>query len=80
MGKIVSKISKWVYTKVKNFVPKILGMFDKNDLFGVYQQPRVIPGETSAPSQLEKMSDHRTRNDSLVELDSQFTGKGIFFI
>ena len=78
MGKIFSKISKWVYTNVKKFVPKILGMYDKNDLFGVYQQPSPIPGEISANSQLEKMSDHRTRNDSLVELDSQLTGKGNF--
>ena len=80
MGKIFSKISKWVYTKVKNFVPNNLGLHGKNDLLEVYQQPIPTPGERSATSQLEKMSDRRTRNDSVVELDSQSTGKGNFFI
>ena len=60
MGKIFSKISKWVYTKVKNFVSPILGLYYDNKKTGE---------SFVTSSQMEKMS------DSFVELDSQLTGK-----
>ena len=69
MGKIFSKISKWVYTKVKNFVSPILGLYYDGKKT-VYQQPNTSPGESFVTSsRMEKMS------DSFVELDSQLTGK-----
>ena len=69
MGKIFSKISKWVYTKVKNFVSPILGLYYDNKKT-VYHQPNTSPGESFVTSsRMEKMS------DSFVELDSQLTGK-----
>ena len=69
MGKIFSKILKWVYTKVKNFVSPILGLYYDGKKT-VYQQPNTSPGESFVTSsRMEKMS------DSFVELDSQLTGK-----
>ena len=63
MGKIFSKISKWVYTKVKIFVSPILGLYYDNKKT-VYQQPNTSPGESFVTSsQIDSIKYDRSKNE-----------------
>ena len=64
MGKIFSKISKWVYTKVKIFVSPILGLYYDGKKT-VYQQPNTSTGESFVTSsRMEKMSQMKEGKES----------------
>ena len=63
MGEIFSKILKWVYTKVKNFVSPILGLY-YDDKKTVYQQPNTPSGESFVTSsQIDSIKYDRSKNE-----------------
>ena len=67
MGEIFSKILKWVYTKVKNFVSPILGLY-YDDKKTVYQQPNTPSGESFVTSsQIDSIKYDRSKNEPKIQ-------------